>query len=255
MDPKLRRFMKRAVACGILLAMADAHAGVATAAAPAHARIPDDTPLDAVKWTGGFWQDRMRRLRDVYLPGVLDGSFMSVENGSTFLNLLRAAKLEQGGAQGSTWSDGDCYLVLDTVARLQAHRPDAYLKGKIDTWIPILAKIQREDGLVDSWTVLGQFDATHGKPWRWQIKKGEAFHGALHYNTGSLYAFASTLRRATGDGRALAIAECTPNARASYEQAATTPRPSGEPPTITGNPLSSGLSSCSTDAKNASIST
>ncbi len=207
MDSNLRRFAKRAAARGILVAVSVAHAEFATAAAPAQARIPDDTPLGAVKWTGGFWQERMQRLRDVYLPGVLDGSFMSVENGSTFLNLLRAAKLETGGAQGSTWSDGDCYLVLDTVARLQAHRPDAYLKGKIDTWIPILAKIQREDGLVDSWTVLGQFDATHGKPWRWQIKKGEEFRGALHYNTGSLYAFASTLHRATGDDRALAIAE------------------------------------------------
>ena len=91
---------------------------LANGASPA--RIPDNLPLDAVKWTGGFWQDRMQRLRDIHLPGVLDGSFMSVENGSTFLNLLRAAKLEEGGAQGSTWSDGDCYLVLDTVARLQA---------------------------------------------------------------------------------------------------------------------------------------
>jgi hypothetical protein len=79
---------------------------LASGASPA--RIPDDLPLDAVKWTGGFWQDRMQRLRDIHLPGVLDGSFLSVENGSTFLNLLRAARLEAGGAQGSTWSDGDC---------------------------------------------------------------------------------------------------------------------------------------------------
>lgn len=173
------------------------------------ARVSDDLPLDAVKWTGGFWQDRMQRLRDIHLPGVLDGSFMSVENGSTFLNLLRAARLEEGGAQGSTWSDGDCYLVLDTVARLQAYQPDGYLKSKLDQWIPIIARVQLADGLVDSWTVLGEFDATHGKPWRWQMNKmrGEGFHGALHYNTGSLYAFASTLQRATGDGRALAIAD------------------------------------------------
>lgn len=196
------------VVLALLLATVGAPSSVSLGASvPIHARIPDDTPLGAVKWTGGFWQDRMQRLRDIHLPGVLDGSFMSVENGSTFLNLLRAAKLEKGGAQGSTWSDGDCYLVLDTVARLQAYRPDAYLKAKIDTWIPILAQIQREDGLVDSWTVLGEFDATHGKPWRWQIKKGEEFRGALHYNTGSLYAFASTLQRATGDARAMAIAE------------------------------------------------
>jgi len=172
-------------------------------------RLPDNLPLDAVKWTGGFWQERMQRLRAIHLPGVLDGSFMSVENGSTFLNLLRAAKREPGGVQGSTWSDGDCYLVLDTVARLQAYQPDAYLKSKLDTWLSLIAQIQLEDGLVDSWTVLGEFDATYGKPWRWQIKKdtGDGFHGALHYNTGSLYAFASSLQRATGDGRGLAIAD------------------------------------------------
>ncbi len=193
----------RTLACSLFFALAALTIG----AAPA--RVPDELPLDAVKWTGGFWQDRMQRLRGIHLPGVLDGSFMSVENGSTFLNLLRAARLEKGGAQGSTWSDGDCYLVLDTVARLQAYQPDAYLKSKLDRWIPIIARIQLQDGLVDSWTVLGEFDATHGKPWRWQMNKmrGEGFHGALHYNTGSLYAFASTLQRATGDGRALAIAD------------------------------------------------
>lgn len=150
----------RSLACTLFFALG----ALATGASPA--RIPDDLPLDAVKWTGGFWQDRMQRLRDIHLPGVLDGSFMSPENGSTFLNLLRAAKLEKGGAQGSTWSDGDCCLVLDTVARLQAHRPDGYLKSQLDRWISIIARIQLDDGLVDSWTVLGEFDATHGKPWR-----------------------------------------------------------------------------------------
>ena len=77
------------------------------------ARIPDNLPLDAVKWTGGFWQDRLQRLRDIHLPGVLDGSFMSVENGSTFLNLLRAAKLKEGGARaalGATATATSCWI-------------------------------------------------------------------------------------------------------------------------------------------------
>jgi uncharacterized protein len=138
----------RTLVCSLLFALLP----LANGASPA--RIPGDLPLDAVKWTGGFWQDRMQRLRDIYLPGVLDGSFMSVENGSTFLNLFRAAKLEKGGAQGSSWSDGDCYLVLETVARLSACQPDAYLKATLDKWVPIIARIQLEDGLVDSWTVL-----------------------------------------------------------------------------------------------------
>jgi hypothetical protein len=47
----------------------------------------------------------------------------------------------------------------------------------------------------------------------------------------------------------------TPRARASYEAAATTPRWSAAPPTTTGWPAKRGLSSCSTEVKNASRST
>ncbi len=70
-----------------------------------YARLPHDTPLDAVKWTGGFWKDRLQCLRDIYLPGVLDGSFMTVENGATFHNFLKAAGMEQGvnGASMVGW--------------------------------------------------------------------------------------------------------------------------------------------------------
>ena len=48
--------------------------------------------------------------------------------------------------------------------------------------------------------------------------------------------------------RPIGIAECTPNRRASYEAAETTPRPRGSAPTMTGRPRSSGRSRCSTDA-------
>ncbi len=176
---------------------------------PRHAVIPDDTPLDAVSWTGGFWRDRMRGLREIYLPGVLDGSFLTLENGSTFRNLLRAAGLEPGGAIGRSWSDGDCYLVLDTVARLYAYQPDDELKAKLDEWVSIIARIQREDGLVDTWTVLKGFDATLGQPWRRVAGKSiqGPFQGALHYNMGSLHEAATSYQKATGDSRFLEIAD------------------------------------------------
>ena len=48
--------------------------------------------------------------------------------------------------------------------------------------------------------------------------------------------------------RPMGMAEWTPNRRASYEAADTTPRPDGSAPTITGRPRSSGRSRCSTDA-------
>src|SRR3954471_6622208 len=51
------------------------------------------------------------------------------------------------------------------------------------------------------------------------------------------------------------MAECTPNFRAAYEAAETTPRSSGFPPTTTGLPFSEGSRSSSTETKKASMST
>src|SRR6185437_12896860 len=54
----------------------------------------------------------------------------------------------------------------------------------------------------------------------------------------------------------IGMAECTPNTRASYDAALTTPRSLAPPmPTTSGLPRQSGLSRCSTAAKNASRST
>src|SRR5579864_2168999 len=50
------------------------------------------------------------------------------------------------------------------------------------------------------------------------------------------------------------MAECTPNLRAAYDAADTTPRSLGRPPTTTGWPLSEGSNSSSTETKKASMS-
>src|SRR4030088_3565365 len=51
------------------------------------------------------------------------------------------------------------------------------------------------------------------------------------------------------------MAECTPNLRASYDAAETTPRSFGRPPTTTAFPFSAGSNSSSTEPKKASMST
>src|SRR5271157_6163048 len=51
------------------------------------------------------------------------------------------------------------------------------------------------------------------------------------------------------------MAECTPNFRAAYDAAETTPRSSRCPPTTTGLPCSDGSNNSSTETKKASIST
>src|SRR5271165_6822434 len=51
------------------------------------------------------------------------------------------------------------------------------------------------------------------------------------------------------------MAECTPNFRASYDAADTTPRSLGRPPTTTAFPFNDGSNSSSTETKKASMST
>jgi DUF1680 family protein len=197
----------------VLTALSPAAHGAAADAADAvrvYGRISGEMPLNAVKWKGGFWQDRLRRLRDVYLPGTLDGSFLDPANGSSLRNLLRAAGLEKGGAVGRSWSDGDCYLLLDVACRLYAYEPDEYPKGRLDYWIPIVAKIQREDGLVDSWSILKDFDAGSAKTWeRFERQSGNRGHlaGGHQYNLGHLYKAAVSHHRATGETALLEIAD------------------------------------------------
>ena len=62
-------------------------------------------------------------------------------------------------------------------------------------------------------------------------------------STGRKAAWAQSLA-----AREIGIAERTPNRRASYDAAETTPRPFGSAPTMTGRPRNSGLSRCSIDA-------
>jgi DUF1680 family protein len=174
---------------------------------PSYAKLPYDTPLNAVKWTEGFWQDRMQRLRDIYIPGVIDGSFMTVENASTFRNFLRAAGMEPGGALAATWSDGDCYFVLDAVSRLYAYHPDKYLKSKLNYWIPIIAGIQQQDGVVDTWMTLGAFDDTLRKKSSRSIAGMPKFSGWINYSTGHMYLAAISHKKATGDDSFITIAD------------------------------------------------
>ena len=172
-----------------------------------HARIPNPTPLDAVKWTGGFWQDRMRRLGDIYLPETMDGMFQSPTNGASFRNFSRSLKMEEGGVIGRFWGDGDCYCILDAAARMVAYRQDEYCKKKLNYWIPLIAKSQNEIGLIDTWGKLIQT----GEGGMEEGGKKQT-HGCLHYNHGFLHAAALSHYRATGSRLFMDLANKTVSA-------------------------------------------
>lgn len=168
-----------------------------------------NAPLDAVKWTGGFWNGYMQKLRDVYLPGTLDGSFLDLGNGSSLRNFHRAAGMEEGGALGRRWSDGDCYYLMDVASRMYAYKPDEYLKSKLDYWIPVFAQIQHNDGVLDTWTDLKEFEKGSEETWAKYERRFNTppLHGYLNYNIHHLYASAFTNYRIDGDKKFLDIAD------------------------------------------------
>jgi uncharacterized protein len=175
-----------------------------------YAKLPYTTPLDAVKWTDGFWHEYMLRLRDIYLPGTIDGSYMSLWNGASFRNFLRAAGMEEGGAVGRIWADGDCYLILDAVTRAYAYQPDDYLKNRLDFYVDLIPKIQDDKGRIDTWNTLKDFDARTAKAW--QIFEGNRekrgkISGWDGYNLAHLHLFATTYHQVFGDDQFLEVAD------------------------------------------------
>jgi DUF1680 family protein len=162
------------------------------------------TPLDAVKWTGGFWQDRIRRLGEIYLPETIDTMYQDPANGASFRNFPRSLKLEAGGVIGRIWGDGDCYCILDAAARMVAYRQDEYCKAKLNHWIPLIAKCKNEIELIDTWEKLAQ---TGGGGME---EGGKQYsYGCLHYNHGFLHAAALSHYRATGSTQFFDLAHKT----------------------------------------------
>jgi DUF1680 family protein len=145
-----------------------------------YSRIPSDTPLDATHWTGGFWSDKMDKLTNVYIPGIIDTMFLNPVSGSSFRNFLRVTGSETGGVIGREWGDGDCYFVLDAAARMYAYNKSSYLIGKLNYWIPIIENCRRPDGMVDTYNSL------------------TGLKSSLHYNIGHMYAASNSIKNGAG---------------------------------------------------------
>lgn len=151
--------------------------------------------LDAVRWTGGFWQERFNHLHRVLIPGTLDGVCLEEGNGANLRNFLRAAGLDSTpAAKASRWGDGDCFYLLEAVSRVYAVTKDPALDAMLDRWIGVIAHIQQTDGYVGSRESLGV-----GPKWSPDIASAD-------YNHGHLLAAAIAHRQATGKDTFMAIA-------------------------------------------------
>ena len=118
--------------------------------------IMNSTPIDAVKWTDGFWGERF---------GVLSGtSLQSMWNtwkspdGHSYNNFLIAAGEKQGKRHGPPFHDGDFYKWLEAVAAVYAINKDPELEKIMDEVIRLIAKAQRPDGYLHTPVIIAELN-------------------------------------------------------------------------------------------------
>ncbi|MDE6692937.1 MAG: glycoside hydrolase family 127 protein, partial [Muribaculaceae bacterium] len=173
--------------------------------------VMHNTPLDAVKWTGGFWGERF----DVYSGTSLESMWQTwsdpdISHG--FRNFEIAAGTCDGEHWGPPFHDGDMYKWLEAVAAVYAVNKDPKLDALMDKFIGQVVKAQREDGYIHTPVIIDERNRgvdTHARHKEQTVigtkvggddEKG-AFANRLNfetYNLGHLMMAGIVHKRATG---------------------------------------------------------
>ena len=118
--------------------------------------VVNSTPIDAVKWTDGFWGERF---------GVFSGTSVQSmwetwksDKGHSYNNFLIAAGEKQGKRHGPPFHDGDMYKWLEAVAAVYAVNKDPELDKIMDDVIRLIAKAQQPDGYLHTPVVIAQMN-------------------------------------------------------------------------------------------------
>src|SRR2546426_550478 len=83
----------------------------------------ENVALTEVRWTGGFWAERMEVCRSNMVPGLW--KIMEGTNYSQFYQNFRiAAGLAEGKHRGAPFNDGDFYKWLEAACACLATHPD-----------------------------------------------------------------------------------------------------------------------------------
>ena len=151
-------------------------------------------PMDAARWTDGFWGDRFRLCREVVIPKMRE-ALEHPDNRACLSNFRVAAGVAEGGHRGTNWSDGDCYKWIETMAHVYAIVQDPVLDREMDHWIDLIAGSQDDDGYISTQV---QLDSQKS---RWGAR---SFHEL--YNMGHLMTAAAMHGRATGKNTFVAVA-------------------------------------------------
>lgn len=168
--------------------------------AAAHSRSPGATvqplPVNAVRWTDGFWADRFEVCRTQTIQNMW--RLMAGTEYSHYLENFRvAAGLKEGRYRGAPFNDGDFYKWLEAAIVMFGATGDADLRAAIDESIDTIIRAQRPDGYLHTQVLVR---ALKGEP------GGEPFQDRNNfelYNLGHLMTTACVYHQVTGDTRLL----------------------------------------------------
>ena len=126
--------------------------------------VMQNTPIGAVRWTGGFWGDRFNLLATTGVWSMWDTwntPWETVDaegkHGSHgFRNFEVAAGTVKGKHHGPPFHDGDMYKWLEACAAVYAVTKDAKLDALMDKFIEQVALAQRADGYIHTPVVISE---------------------------------------------------------------------------------------------------
>ena len=149
-------------------------------------------PISTVKMEDGFWEPRLRLMRDVTLPSQYD----IIEETGRLDNFRRASGKIEGDFKGAYFNDSDVYKWLEGVCLALAYHRDPNLESLADKTIAEIAAAQDEDGYLDT------FFTFERKEERWENLRD------MHelYCAGHLFHAAVAHHRATGKRTLLNVA-------------------------------------------------
>lgn len=151
------------------------------------------TPMDSVKWNGGFWGSKFDKCETLMLPN-LEGALLNDENSAYMLNFARVAGRAEGTHVGRAWSDGDCYKWIQAAAHVFAITGNKELDKKMDQYIDDIAAAQEDNGYINTYNQLNK-----KKPWTW-------YRDHEIYNLGHIFTAGSVHFNATGKRNFLDLA-------------------------------------------------
>lgn len=164
--------------------------------------VVEAVSVNDVKWTGGFWADRLRTVGEQSIPAMWE-IMKGTKYKPFYQHFLIAAGEADGDYHGAPWNDGDFYKFLEAVTVMEAQAHDPALEGMLKQSIEAIGKAQRADGYIHTPVLIRE---RHGD------RRAAAFQERKNfemYNMGHLITAACVHYRLTGQPEFLSIARKT----------------------------------------------